>query len=82
VSTISLTLDQVRDIFRAGMQRGSSEQSAYEWGSLASGKPDDELADALYEIAVDGVAFDNPERTGYGTVEEMFDYLAGRSWRG
>ena len=44
---LTLTPEQIVEIYRAGMQRGSDEATAYDWGSRASGKMLDNLEDCL-----------------------------------
>jgi len=76
--TVTLTLEQVREIYKAGIERGSSEATAFEWGSSPGGKAEDELANAIHEIANAGKDFDHPQYVQYGGVDDMFFALAAR----
>lgn len=42
-----LKVAQIKAIYEAGMERGSNEATAYEWGSSASGSKYDELETVL-----------------------------------
>lgn len=42
-----LTLAQIKAIYEAGMERGSNEATAFEWGSYASGGKYSELENVL-----------------------------------
>lgn len=47
---VTLTIDQIVEIFKAGMRRGEEEATAYDWGTTASGRASDDLLEALVEI--------------------------------
>jgi NADH:ubiquinone oxidoreductase subunit F (NADH-binding) len=47
---LTLTIDQVIEIFRAGMRRGEEEASAFDWGCSPIGRASDDLVEALMDI--------------------------------
>lgn len=69
--TVNLTLEQIRLIFKAGMKRGSDEATAYDWGCSANGSPDDELSDALHDIANEGLKYGDDRYVTFGKPEVM-----------
>ena len=75
----AFTFEQVQAIYRAGMRRGEDEASAYDWGTSASGDADDNLAEAIHDIANEGKGFGDPLYVTYGTARIMFEQLASRS---
>lgn len=48
--TYILTMEQIKDIYRAGMNRGESEASAFDRGYSASGREYDNLEEVMCEI--------------------------------
>ena len=71
-NTMTFTIDQIKDIYRAGMRRGESEASAYEWGSSATGSTFDECVDAIHNIVNDGVNMFDDRYIEYDVVEAWF----------
>ena len=70
--TVLLTLRQVEDIFNAGVKRGESEASAFEWGCRAAGRAKDDLIDALVDAINDqGHIHD----VTFSEVSEWFDEI-------
>lgn len=50
MKTMTLTIDQIKHIFEAGISRGQNEAVAFDWGCRASGKKFDDLVEALIDI--------------------------------
>ena len=76
---LALTFEQIQTIYKAGLRRGEEEASAYDWGSRANGDTDDNLAEAIHEIANEGKTFGDPLYVTYGDARVMFDQLSGAS---
>ena len=70
MKTFTLTMKQVIDIFRAGVDRGQSEASAFEWGCSAGGGKFDKLEDAIEEIVNEGIRWDDPNNVKFETIRE------------
>lgn len=70
--TFTLTTDQVKAIYEAGIRRGSDEQSASDWGSFPSGKKYDELVDAFYDITNKDVPWGEDGYKTFAEIEEWF----------
>jgi hypothetical protein len=73
--TIALTLDQVRAIYKAGILRGNDEATSFDWGCSPSGKEDENLAEALHEIANEGRAWASEHYVPYSDVATLFATL-------
>ena len=48
--TFSFTIEQIKDIFRAGIQRGEDEATAFDWGTRAWGNRFDGCVDIVHDI--------------------------------
>lgn len=48
-----LSIEDVKDIYRAGIRRGNQESSSFEWGCIPSGKEFEELSSCLFDLAND-----------------------------
>jgi len=70
--TFTFTIEQIKDIYKAGIRRGEEEASAYSWGSSASGSEIDNCVDAVCIIINEGIGWDDEKYTGYDTVEKWF----------
>lgn len=76
---LALTFEQIQTIYKAGIRRGEEEASAYDWGTRASGDTDDNLSEAIHDIANAGKAFGDPLYVTYGDARVMFDQLASHA---
>lgn len=70
MKTLTVTMKQVIDIFRAGVDRGQSEASAFEWGCSPGGTKFDKLEDAIEKIVNEGNRWDNPNNVTFETIRE------------
>lgn len=70
-----LTMDNIKEIYKAGIRRGNEESSAYEWGCQPSGRLYDELESELQDIlnGYGKVRWGDPEYVDYVMVKEMVD---------
>ena len=72
MTQFNLTLDQIKEIYEAGIRRGNDEATAHEWGSRPSGSQFDELEEAMHDILNQGVVWGEPGYVDYDAVREMF----------
>ena len=70
--TFTFTIEQIKDIYQAGIRRGESQQSAYDWGSRASGDEYDECVEAIHDIVNEGFKWGDVGYTHYTDVEDLF----------
>lgn len=70
--TFTFTIDQIKDIYQAGVRRGEEVQSAYDWGSNASGGQFDQCVDAMFDIVNQDQKWCDPGYTDYNTVVAWF----------
>lgn len=70
--TLTLTIDEIKLIYRAGFRRGEAERSAYEWGVTASGKEFDNLVEEVYDIVNKGKAWNAVNIIPQDVVEDWF----------
>jgi hypothetical protein len=70
--TFTFTIEQIKDIYRAGIRRGQEEATAFDWGSTPTGNEFDECVSAIYDIVNEGKDFWADDRIDYNVVEEWF----------
>ena len=70
--TFTFTIEQIKDIYRAGIRRGESEQSAYDWGSRVSGGEYDDCVEAIYDIFNEEFRQGTAGYVSYDEVEAWF----------
>jgi len=70
--TFTFTIEQIKEIYRAGIRRGSDEQCAYDWGTRASGSEYDECVEAIHDIVNAGFKWGDVGYTHYTDVEDWF----------
>ena len=70
--TFTFTIEQIKDIYRAGIRRGENQQCAYDWGARASGGEYDECVEAIHDIVNEGFKWGDGAYTSYGDVEDWF----------
>lgn len=68
----TFTIDQIKEIYRAGIKRGSDESTAYEWGSYAQGHKYDECIESIHYIINDGKNYDDKDYTPWNVIEGWF----------
>lgn len=71
MTQFNLTMDQIKEIYEAGIRRGNEEATAHEWGSSPSGTKFGELEDTLHDILNEGVKWGEPGYVDYDVVEKM-----------
>jgi len=70
--TFTFTIEQIKDIYRAGIRRGGDEQTAYDWGCSPSGGEYDECIDAIYDIVNKNIEWGEEGHTDYPIIERWF----------
>jgi hypothetical protein len=70
--TFTFTIEQIKQIYSAGIRRGSDEQSAHDWGCRPNGKEYDECVEAIHDIVNEGFKWGDGAYTSYGEVENWF----------
>jgi hypothetical protein len=59
MKTMTLTFDQIEEIYQAGVERGNDEATSYDWGSSPRNAYLDNLIDAISEIVNKDKEWDN-----------------------
>lgn len=73
MKTFTFTVEQIIDIYKAGIRRGSEEECHYQSGARAFGRQRDELIDAVYDIVNEGKnSVDNNDYVHYDEVGRWF----------
>ena len=70
--TFTFTIEQIKDIYQAGIRRGENQQCAYDWGSRAGGGEYDECVEAIHDIVNEGKQWGAPDYTEWGVIESWF----------
>jgi hypothetical protein len=70
--TFTFTIEQIKEIYRAGVRRGEEVQSSYDCGSNATGGEFDYCVSAVKDIVNEGVDMFDPNYTDYDTVVGWF----------
>ena len=71
--TFTFTIEQIKEIYRAGIRRGSDEQCAYDWGTRASGGEYDECIEVIHTIVNEGKeVWDDPDYSDWKVIESWF----------
>ena len=70
--TFTFTVEQIKAIYRAGIRRGEEVQSAYDWGSTASGWQYDELVSAIDDIVNENKPWGADDRVDWNTIKDWF----------
>lgn len=68
----TFTIEQIKDIYRAGIRRGQEENSAFECGSSPTSKQYDELEEAVHTIINDGKNWEQEDYVSIFTIERWF----------
>ncbi len=71
-TALTLTRAEMVAIYRAGMQRGSDEAVAFDWGSTASGTWDDGLHEEVCDIINAGMPWADEQRVRFDEIREWF----------
>ncbi len=70
--TFTFTIEQIKDIYRAGIRRGEEGQCAYDWGCSPAGREIDNCVEAVCDIINEGIQWSDEKYTSYDTVEKWF----------
>lgn len=70
--TFTFTIEQIKDIYRAGIRRGSEEECSYQCGSSATGRTYDNCIDAIHDIVNEGKQYDHPEYKDWDKISDWF----------
>jgi hypothetical protein len=70
--TFTFTIEQIKDIYRAGIRRGEDVQSAFDWGCSPRGAEFDECIDAIHDIVNEGKDIFAEGRIGIDVIEAWF----------
>jgi hypothetical protein len=71
--TFTFTIEQIKEIYRAGIRRGIDVQSAYDWGSSPTSKEFDECVSVIYDIVNEGINWGKEGYTDYPVIESWFE---------
>lgn len=70
---MTLTIEDIKEIYEAGIRRGEEQQSAYDWGSVPISRKFDECISSLYDIVnKDKNSIDHDDYIEYSEVERWF----------
>ena len=72
VKTFTFTIEQIKDIYQAGIRRGENQQCAYDWGTRAGGGEYDECVEAIQDILNEGIKWGEEGYTDHDVVESWF----------
>ena len=70
-----LTLEDIIDIFRDGVDRGNDEASSYDWGCSPSSSFNDCLASSIKEVLNKGKKWDDSD---YIQIETVMEWINDR----
>ena len=72
VKTFTFTVEQIKNIYSAGIRRGENQQCAYDWGTRASGGEYDECVEAIHTILNEGKEWEDPDYSDWKVIESWF----------
>ena len=72
MQTFTFTIEQIKEIYEAGVRRGGDEATAFRFDAFADGNRIDECVDAIHDIINDGKTFDDINYTAYDVVQDWF----------
>ena len=65
----TLTIEDIKAIYRAGISRGAEEECAFQSGSRVSSKQFDELVKAIYDIVNEDKKWGEEGHMDFETIE-------------
>lgn len=71
MTQFNLTMDQIKEIYEAGIRRGNDEATAHDWGTSPSGSKFDELESAMHDVLNEGVKWGEDGYVDYDAVTKM-----------
>ena len=69
VKTFTLTIEDIKAIYRAGISRGAEEECAFQSGSRVSSKEFDGLVNVIYDILNEDKKWGEEGHTDFTTIE-------------
>jgi hypothetical protein len=72
MKTFTFTIEQIKEIYAAGIERGRDEATAEDWGSPTWGEKYDECVDVMARIVNAGKNGDDPEHVDFAVIREWF----------
>lgn len=70
--TFTFTIDQIKEIYRAGISRGHEEECAYQHGSNYSGWTYTNLVETIHDFTNEGKRWTDADYINYDVVESWF----------
>ena len=70
--TFTFTIEQIKEIYQAGIRRGNDEQCAHDWGTSTYGSEYGECVMALHDIVNADKRWSDSGYTGYDVIEKWF----------
>lgn len=70
--TFILTLEEVKEIYRAGIARGHDEEASFQCGSRTVGKEFDNCVNTLYDMLNEGKKWDSDDWIHLEEIESWF----------
>ena len=70
--TFTFTIEQIKEIYQAGIKRGENQQCAYDWGTRAGGGEYDKCVEAIHDIVNEGKPQGAPDYTEWAVIEGWF----------
>jgi hypothetical protein len=71
MTQFTFTIEQIREIYEAGVRRGSDEATSYDWGVSPDGNKFDELVEVMSNIVNEGKTFTDDDYTHWDDVEKI-----------
>lgn len=71
MTQFTFTIEQIREIYEAGIRRGNDEATAHDWGTRPDGNKFDALVEAMSDIVNEGKTFTDDDYTHWDDVEKI-----------
>ena len=72
MTEFKFTIDQIKDIFQSGVDRGHDEAADLKWGSFSSECRFSGCIGAVYDTINHGKKYDDADYVSYDVVEKWF----------
>ena len=70
--TFTFTIEQIKEIYQAGIKRGQDEACAYEWGTRPRGEEFDECVSVIDDIVNKDIKWSSKDYIEFSTIESWF----------
>lgn len=70
--TFTFTIEQIKEIYNAGVRRGNEEYCSHDWGGFPSGGYYDECVEAIHTIVNEGKEWEDPDYSDWKVIESWF----------